>query len=290
MKRCILPFDWCIGPEGRNIYSIGDDFILFENRAVTSVFHDSFELDVAVAIVCLGGTVKGSINTQSFEIHGPGLMIVLPDRIIGNGSSFEDFSGLFIIMSKQFVNDLKVNIKDTLSFTLSLRQKPWVPLDESGLNAVVRHFHMLKESIRLTENPYRMEAVKYMTISFFYSMGFHFHLFEVKGKKSKQTAILVEKFLYLVQRHYREQRELNFYAEKLFLTPKHLSKVVREASNKSANDWINDHVILEAKSLLRSSGLTIQQISEELNFPSQSFFGKYFKRCTGMSPSGYKKA
>lgn len=58
---------------------------------------------------------------------------------------------------------------------------------------------------------------------------------------------------------------------------------------KSAAEWIDDYVILEAKALLRSTNLTIQQISYELNFPSQSFFGKYFKRLTGMSPKEYKE-
>jgi AraC-like DNA-binding protein len=101
--------------------------------------------------------------------------------------------------------------------------------------------------------------------------------------------MLVEKFLDLVQTHYKEQRELSFYADKLCLTSKHLSKVVREASGTTANEWIDNHVILEAKALLKSTDLTVQQISEELKFPSQSFFGKYFKRCTGMSPSEYKK-
>jgi AraC-like DNA-binding protein len=65
--------------------------------------------------------------------------------------------------------------------------------------------------------------------------------------------------------------------------------VIKEASGTTANDWIDRYVVLEAKALLKSTGMTIQQISEELNFSSQSFFGKYFKRRTGMSPSEYKK-
>jgi YesN/AraC family two-component response regulator len=91
-----------------------------------------------------------------------------------------------------------------------------------------------------------------------------------------------------VQTHYREQRGLDFYADKLCITPKHLSKVIKAISDKPANDWIDEHVVLEAKALLKSTNMTIEQISDELNFPSQSFFGKYFKRVTGMSPKEYK--
>ena len=99
----------------------------------------------------------------------------------------------------------------------------------------------------------------------------------------------MEKFLSLVQINYKEQRGLEFYADKLCFTPKYLSKVIKENSGTSANDWIDNHVVLEAKALLKSTNMTIQQISDELNFPSQSFFGKYFKRHVGVSPKEYKK-
>ena len=69
----------------------------------------------------------------------------------------------------------------------------------------------------------------------------------------------------------------------------YLSTVIKNVSGKTAAEWIDDYVILEAKSLLKSTNLTIQQISDGLNFPSQSFFGKYFKRQTGISPKEYKK-
>jgi AraC-like DNA-binding protein len=81
---------------------------------------------------------------------------------------------------------------------------------------------------------------------------------------------------------------VGFYAKKLCMAPKYLSAVIKEKTGKSAFEWINDYVILEAKSLLKSTNMTIQQISDELNFANQSFFGKYFKRLAGMSPKSYR--
>jgi AraC-like DNA-binding protein len=78
-------------------------------------------------------------------------------------------------------------------------------------------------------------------------------------------------------------------SDKLCVTAKHLSKVVRQTSGKSANDLIDEYVALEAKALLKSTNMTVEQIADELNFPSQSFFGKYFKRVTGSSPSEYRR-
>ena len=99
-----------------------------------------------------------------------------------------------------------------------------------------------------------------------------------------------DQFLQLVQEHFREQRFLEFYANVLEVTPKHLSRTVKAQTGFTAVEWIERFVILEAKVLLRSSNLNIQQISAELNFPSQSFFGKYFKKITGMSPKEFRNA
>ncbi|NLN95135.1 MAG: AraC family transcriptional regulator [Bacteroidales bacterium] len=68
-----------------------------------------------------------------------------------------------------------------------------------------------------------------------------------------------------------------------------MSQLIKQNTGKSVNEWIEDYVMLEAKALLKSTNMTIQQISDEMNFPSQSFFGKYFKRVKGISPREFKK-
>jgi AraC-like DNA-binding protein len=288
MKQRILPFDWRDKQENTEYYSVDNDFILLEKPVITDVLDYPFKMGVMISVICLKGTMSGNVNMQSYELHAPTVMVVFPDQIVSAGQFSEDFSGLLIITSKQFINDMNINVKESMSLNFTLRQKPWIPLNERGLNSLVRYFEVLKEALQTTENPYRKNIVKHLTIAFLYDLGFHFNLFTVKDDKLKRE-MLVEKFLDLVQTHYKEQRDLGFYADKLCLTPKHLSKVIKEVSGITANEWIDNHVTLEAKALLKSTNMTVQQVSEELNFPSQSFFGKYFKRCTGVSPSEYKK-
>ena len=96
-----------------------------------------------------------------------------------------------------------------------------------------------------------------------------------------------DQFLALVQQNFRKERFLEFYASKLEVTPKHLSRTIKKQTGYTAVEWIERYVILEAKVLLKSSNLNIQQIADELNFPSQSFFGKYFKKLTGVSPKEF---
>lgn len=104
---------------------------------------------------------------------------------------------------------------------------------------------------------------------------------QTETKNISHYELIFETFIKLVQENYKRERLLGFYADKLCITPKHLSKVIKETSGKSANNWIDDYTMLEAKALLKSTNLTVQQICDELNFDCQSFFGKYFKRHTG---------
>jgi YesN/AraC family two-component response regulator len=107
--------------------------------------------------------------------------------------------------------------------------------------------------------------------------------------KNRQESI-VEKFLQDAQDQYKQERRVGYYAQLQFITPKYLSMVVKLVTGKTVSDWINSFVILAAKSQLKNTIKTIQEIAVELNFPNQSFFGKYFKKNTGMSPSDYRSS
>ena len=163
----------------------------------------------------------------------------------------------------------------------------YFPLSNEGLELMKTYYGMFHKIVSQKENPNRLEIVKHLTLAFFYLTGSQMHKLPEEEKKSKQD-VLLEDFLDFVQKHHKEERRVEFYADKLCLTPKYLSTVIRQTSGKTAGEWIDEYVVLEAKALLKSTKMTIQQISEELNFPSQSFFGKYFKRLAGMSPKEYK--
>lgn len=287
MKNIVSYFDWRVALEDAEVNAIGNDFILLDKTFFLPTSDDPFKVDVTTTLICLRGTTEGAINLKPFKVESPCLIVILPDQILEQKKFSDDFSGLFIVMSKQFTENLLPNAQERLPLFLSIRDNPCSPLNPEALEGAVSYFEMLKRVIRVKENPNRMEAVRYLTLAFFYGIGFSLHP-QSEDKKKSHNELLMEKFLDLVQAHYREQRLLGFYAGKLCLTPKHLSKVVRETSGKSANHWIDDHVILEAKALLKSTNMTVQQISDELNFESQSFFGKYFKQHTGMSPREYK--
>lgn len=289
MKNSITSLNWYSElAKNTEIDSIDNDLILFDRLLITSAFDYPFKIDVTTAIICIKGTTEGAIDLKPFKTTAPCLIVILPGQILEHKSISEDFSGLFIIMSKQFTDNLLPNNQDRFPLFLSVRDNPTVSLNDKALEAMISYFEMLRRMVRIKENPYRMEVAKHLTLSFLYGAGFYIHSTLQEEKKSKQE-ILVEKFLHLVQTHYKEHRSTDFYADKLCMTPKYLSKVVKDSSGMSASEWIDSYVILESKALLKSTNMTVQQVSDELHFPSQSFFGKYFKRLAGVAPGQYKK-
>jgi AraC-like DNA-binding protein len=198
-----------------------------------------------------------------------------------------DFEGRFILMSRRFSDSLFTNIQERFPLFLSIQDNPILPLTPEELEKTLMFYSLLQNAVRTTDNPHRLNIVRHLIMAFSYGMGYK--RLPV-GEKQSYNQTLLEKFVTLVQLHYSEHRNLQFYADKMCLTPKHLSKVIMKTGGIPANDWIDSRVALEAKALLKSTNMTIQQISEELNFPSQSFFGKYFKRIVGVSPKEYKKS
>jgi len=281
----ILPLNWRIEIENLEVDSIDDDLILLDKPIIISAFKYPFKVDVTTAIICIKGKTEGSINLKPYTTEGPCLITVLPGQIMEYKSVSDDFEGLFLIMSSKFTESLIPNTAERLPLFFSVRDNPAIPLDNEALTGMIGYFDMLKKVIRIKDHPYRLEVSRHLTLAFFFGAGVYFH--ESVNNRTHYE-LLVEKFLHILEKHYREQRGLEFYANKLCITPKHFAKVVKETTQKSANDWIDERVTLEAKALLKSTNLTVLQISEELNFSDQSFFGKYFKRHTGMSPREYK--
>lgn len=109
-----------------------------------------------------------------------------------------------------------------------------------------------------------------------------------KDCKHTRSETICRDFLLLVSKHHKEQHTVKFYADRLCLSSKHLALTIKTVMGQSASKVINSFIIQQAKSLLRYTDKTVQEIGYELNFSTQSFFGKYFKQHTGMSPGEYR--
>ena len=150
-------------------------------------------------------------------------------------------------------------------------------------------FQLIKTMLRSDKERYRHEIIRTLFTTAFYIIT-EINQREQPGEiKQGRCEVLFDEFMSLLQQYNKRERNVSFYAKQLNITPKYLSSVVKEVSGKTAARWIDESVILEAKALLKYSGMSIQEIAYHLNFSTQSFFGKYFKQHTGTSPSRYKR-
>jgi AraC-like DNA-binding protein len=268
---------------------IGDDFIIIDDISQVPFFDYPTKINEAIAIICLKGYAEGSVDLKPCCYTANNFVVIMPGQILQYTYRSEDFSAMLIIMSQRFTENIELNMNDMIPIFLYLRENPVVHIDEAEMAHLQDYFHILKMAVKQTSNPYRMEMVRLLSQAFFYGINNFNQLRQEYAIQKDKKDKLFDAFYRLILQHYKDSREVGFYADKLCMTTKHLSAVIKKATGKSASKWISDYVILEAKSLLRANDMSVQQISDELNFANQSFFGKYFKRLTGMSPKSYRE-
>lgn len=256
----------------------------FHNEAICKPHKFDFFL---VAYHKAGSAIL-EIDMEKYDLSEPANIIrLLPGQIVAFNNTSPDFDVDVVIMSKSFVDNLLVFANGSVPFSFDKRLNAVVRIGEREKMAsmfIKAIRHILDEN---AENPYKSKIVQHVMMAIFYSSE---NLSRTEVEKPRTNAdILSKEFLALVKEHFREERQLKFYADKMCITPRYLSRVVKECTQFSAADWIERFVVLEARALLKSTNMTVQQISDELNFPSQTFFGKYFKRRVGLSPKEYRR-
>jgi AraC-like DNA-binding protein len=287
-KQNITAIDFDAVRESLMVESINDVFIIIDDISKVPFFDYPTRINEAVATICFRGYAEGSVDLKPCCYSANSLVVIMPGQILQYTRRSDDFSAVFIIMSRRFTENIELSIKDVIPIFLYLRENPVICLNDTEMALMQDYYHILKTVVQQTSNPYRMEIVRLLSHAFFYGINNFNQLREEYAIQKDKRDSLFDSFYRLILHHYKDSREVSFYADKLCLTTKYLSSVIKKATGKSATEWINDYVILEAKSLLRATNMTIQQISDELNFANQSFFGKYFKRLTGMSPKNYR--
>lgn len=269
---------------------IDDDFAIFNDIADLTLRDFPGRVSAGVLGLCLSGSCRVSINLNEYTITPRTLVITVPEQIIQNLGTSDDFSAVFVAVSKGFVDDTFPRLTQMLPFMFYVKEYPCLKLDQSHVDCLLEYHSLLWKKVRETDNVFRREVAKGILLSMFYDIYNIYHQRMPHGlKPSSRKEGLMEKFLREVMDHYKSERMVSFYADKLCLTSKHLSEVVKEVSGRTSGEWIDDFVILEAKVLLTSSDISIQEVAEKLHFANQSFFGKYFKHRVGMTPKEYRK-
>lgn len=234
------------------------------------------------------GEGKIEIDLLTYDFKGPCIVNIRQGQIIQNAEVTGNFEASFIVLSKRFCDNLFVLLKDSSSYgTATMERVMSVP--ENLVDKFERFYNHIRDIFSDPRGANAYQAMVLAIASFFYECGTKCYL-PVINSSQKSSSRLTEKFLSLVQQHFKKERFLEFYASKLEMSTKHLSRTVKETTGFTAVEWIDRFVILEAKVLLKSTTMSVQQIADELSFANQSFFGKYFKKHTGHSPKEFRNS
>lgn len=251
-----------------------------------------------IAFFCIKGEFEVEINLKKFTIRKDSMFIYTPGNIVRvtNIDPREKESVHFVVVaiSEDLMSSTRFYFSKLYNESLRLLESPCVVINENERGLYRKYFDLIQEVSKM-RMPNMRESVTALISSIFYLMGAMWTDRLTAAKKnggdemSTRSKIVLEDFLLLVRDYHTKERSLSFYADKLYLTPKYLSKLIKSVSGKSAHEWIDSFVILEAKNLLKYSDMSIKSIVYDLNFPNQTTFYRFFKTKTGMTPSEYRK-
>lgn len=284
--------------DGQNAVSLDNSIIVMDNlrqvdsseaEKAQSVFGNRFPLKLSSTsvMVVINGTVKFSVNFRGYDLTCNTAIIISSGAII---ERMEITPGTrFIFLS--FSQDLfpAVSNYHNSFYRLNQSQVALLQLQPVHVEMFKAGYNMLRTI--LSDSAFEVNRRECASncvnlLGSILAQGSS-NQPEMPAKASRKDEI-VARFMQCVHENYREHRDLGFYADQLGLSLKYMSHVVYEHTGRHPSQWIKDYVILDAKTMLSSGRYTVQQVAEELNFPNQSFFGKYFKEAVGISPKKWK--
>ena len=256
------------------------------------LFRVPIRLNASLIILCSKGSISLTSNQTHYTLREHAMFLNRPTAVI-QGEADEDAEIYVAMWPDTFMQQINVDLKLMTGLLLKVDKNQLLYLDDKEWDDIMRSIHDICAETYLSDI-FTGEIIRSELRLLIYRIC---RVIDHYTDISEMTPKLIphdrheryfERFMQVVSRHYMQERSVGFYADELNLTPKYLTTVIRKASGRTATDWINSFVILEAKNLLKYSTLSIQEIAYKLNFPNQSFFGKYFKNHTGQTPSAYR--
>ena len=279
-----------IKKEMSDVFYLSDDLVIATLSAQNNTTSDyPATIDGFSAIIMMAGEATVSIDMKTYQVRPNTIVFFNPNSIIRTIKCSSNAAAYFLAFSKSFVNEIQIDLSTSLPVYMRFGKAPLLPVTPQDVEEIRQLFQMIKTMLRSDKERYRHEIIRTLFTTAFYIITEINQRERTDTVKQGRCEVLFNEFMSLLQRYNKRERNVSFYAKQLNITPKYLSSVVKEVSGKTAARWIDESVILEAKTLLKYSGMSIQEIAYHLNFSTQSFFGKYFKQHTGTSPSRYKR-
>lgn len=274
----------------RRILLTSDTFQILKEGQIISTFNK------CGIFYCQRCSVEVSLEGCHYHIKPGDVYIYMASTLVHLLHKSEDAEGIMVEVDFYYILPI-VNKVINVESQLFMRKNPCVSL--SGEQCA--HFEYLLNNLwdRINAEDCQKENVQYqhLKLELIKSMGqticyeilnMYFTNQPLQPLQQGKKDVVFQNFMLSLFRFYRKERDVSFYARMQHITPRYFSAIIKEKTGDSALQWIVRMVITEAKQLLEESDLSIKEIADQLNFPTQSFFGKYFKQYVGVSPKEYR--
>lgn len=259
------------------------DFAFFENY--------SGRLDAGAVILCCKGKASLTLDDVHYPFKRNQSLFLLPGTILHCRQRSADFEVQFFAFSSELFAEAAYRIP--IEFIRMLKASPIRMLSNESYKKINMWLQIIEYTYNDKENRFRNIIIKNrlqnaLLESYDRVLRLSGERFQSAEHSSRQKDIFT-RFMDLVGTHYGEEREVAYYAEQLCISTRYLSTIVHAMTGKTAKAIIDHMVVVEIKSLLQTTDLSIQEIAYHLHFPDQSYLGRFFRKHTGMSPSHFRQ-
>ena len=269
---------------------LDDDLLLTEHINEAPMPTEPRRMNFILIGLCTRGQVVYRVDTQE-QIINPGDLLVVSERhVVDHYQPSPNMEGLCIILSMPFFHEIIQNVRDVSQLFLLSRSHPVMTLQQKDIDTFKAYFNTIKEKIGDKTNHFRRDLIRTLLLAMSYDLSNVIYREQNSPARQTRADVIFTQFIKLVENHCKQERRVSWYAQQLGITAKYLSETVKASSAHTPNEWIDNYVLMELRLLLKNSTKTIKEIAWELNFPNQSFLGKYFKERMGISPKEYRKS
>jgi hypothetical protein len=274
---------------------ITEDFVIGNNADIDNSILSLYtqypcRLKAEIFVLCMGGTLEATINLTDYTIRENDFITLSPGSIIQINKIEGKLKLYFMVFSSKFIEGIS-KTKSIIDLIYITKSHPILSLPKEFACIYEEFFTLMMKVYYKEHSPYNPEILKCMLLSILYRLSDMYHERPIRSETVlSRSEEICKTFSHLVIQHYTTERSIAYYAKQMNITPTHLSNTVKHVTGKTVMDIISEVVIVDAKAQLKSTNIPIHEISDSLNFPNVSFFGKYFKRLTGMSPQQYRNS
>ncbi len=247
-------------------------------------------IDGGAILFCRSGAAEVSVNQYQGHVCRNTLVLLLPGSILMLTDRTEDFRVTFCAFSRDLFAEAAFRLEP--SFFHALRERPITSPPHRIVEGASIWFQMAAYTYRDRNNVFRNTIIKNRLQNLLLESFDKMQRFAARRPRTPETTTrqteLFHRFVTLVHAHSSQEREVSFYADKLCISTRYLSTIVRTVARSSAKEFIDRSVVLEIKMMLQSTDLSVQEIAYRLRFPDQSYLGRFFKKHTGESPTEYR--